>query len=437
MASTADAVAIDKMVRAKFDAYPLDALVSQPTIASCRHMTEQIAEICAAFKTTQWGCRHGNLKLALGIKKCKAVIGDTNMAERNVLDKPSAATTTFVDGDDSNTVEQKKAEHKVLWWDYEPQEAIKAMGIKAIVKAVEEQYVQQLKQDYIGFTRVSIFSVLEHLRLWYTITNEQKIAIKKQFFAPWSETPDVHVKTYRAQLDRRQIECGNLDVTISDNNKVLHFVGEMENSGLFTCKFLDKMEDSGAVDWVTTVKNWSKEFDKIGRGRERAAERKREGYSSAAAVTQQPAPSNNGTVVAILEYAAALESRLNDLQGLVDNQSTLTAGTETVAATIAVATAATSRSELAELKAVNASLVKEQATTQAQLAALMVKMSALTLGPEGSGGGGTVVVPAPKKPRHGRRGRKLAFCLNCKREVYHKLALCMELEENAGLRYPG
>ncbi len=96
--------------------------------------------------------------------------------------------------------------------------------------------------------------------MWYTITNGQKIAIKKRFFAPWSKTPDAYVKTYGAQLDRRQIECGNLDVTISNDNKVIHFVGEMENSGLFTREFLDKMEDAGAVDWDTTVKNWSKEF---------------------------------------------------------------------------------------------------------------------------------------------------------------------------------
>ncbi len=121
-------------------------------------------------------------------------------------------------------------------------------------------------------------------------------AIKKRFFAPWSETPDTRVKTYGMQLDRRQIECGNLNVTISDDDKALHFVGKMENSRLFTREFLDKMKDAGAVDWYVTVKNWSKEFDKIGRGREQSAERERKGYSSAAAVTQKPSLRDDGTV---------------------------------------------------------------------------------------------------------------------------------------------
>ncbi len=122
----------------------------------------------------------------------------------------------------------------------------------------------------------------------------------------------------------------------------------------------------------------------------------------------------------------------------MDDQSALTAGTETVAAATAATKAATSRSEIAELKASNGTLVKAQAATQAQLAALMAKMSALTPGPGGSVGGGTVAVPAPKKSRRGgRQGRKPALCPNCKREVYHKPALCMELEVNAGLRYLG
>ena len=121
----------------------------------------------------------------------------------------------------------------------------------------------------------------------------------------------------------------------------------------------------------------------------------------------------------------------------MDDQYAITTGTETVAAATAATTAATIRSEIAELKAANATLVKAQAATQAQLAVLMAKMSALTPGPGGSVGGGTVAVPAPTKTRRGRPGRNPAFCLNCKREVYHKPALCMDLEENAGLRYPG
>ena len=379
MASTADAVAIDEMVRAKFAAHPLDALVGQPTIASCHHMTEQIAKICAAFKTTQWGGGHGHLKLALVFEKYKAVINKPNFSGANVLPQPYAAATTFKKDDDSNATEKKRADHKTLWREFELQEAINAVGVEAIVKAVDKQYVQQLKQDYIGFTGKIIFAVLKHLRMWYTVTNSQKIAIKRRFHAPWSETLNAHAKTYGAQLDRRQIECSDLDVTISDDGKVLHFVGEMESCGFFTRKFLDKMEDAG-VDWKTTIKNWGKEFDKIGRGRERAAEREREGYSSAAAFTQQPAPREDGTVVAISEYAAALESRLNKLQGLVDDQSAITTGTETVAAATAATMAANSRSKIVELSAANAALMKVQAATQAQLAALMAKTSALTPG---------------------------------------------------------
>ena len=336
MSTTADIVAITEMVRAKFVANPLDRIVGQPSISSVRLLVKQLAKIVPSFKTTQWGGKHGHLKLALGIKKYKLVIIDPDLSEVDFgkIQEPSLASDKFKENDDANAVEKKKAAHKVLWREYESQEAINAVGVEMIVEAVDEQYVAQLEADYIGYTGVTIFGMLEHLRTWYKVTNAQQLAIKERFLAPWSETPDAHVSTYARQLDKRQIECSELKVPVSDADKLLHFIGQMFSSDLFERKFLDDWEDADAVDWKATVEHFSNEFGKIGRARERAAERAGEEYSSAAALTQparrkgastQP---SNAAVSAISEYAAALELRVDELQTLVDDQSVLTTGTE-------------------------------------------------------------------------------------------------------------
>ena len=47
------------------------------------------------------------------------------------------------------------------------------------------------------------------------------------FAASWTENPDTHALTYAAQLDKRQLECVDFNVFISDATKTILFVGQM------------------------------------------------------------------------------------------------------------------------------------------------------------------------------------------------------------------
>ena len=161
------------------------------------------------------------------------------------------------------------------------------------------------------------------------------------------------------QLDRRQDECAELNVTISDGDKILHFIGEMFASELFDRKFLDDWEDEESKTWSETIAHFGEEYGKISRARERAAERAGSDYSSAAVFTQRsgakPVPDTIAAVTeyanAQREYANALELRVDELQTLVDDQSILTSGTELAAA---ATTATTSPSaELLEMRALH------------------------------------------------------------------------------------
>ena len=75
---------------------------------------------------------------------------------------------------------------------------------------------------------------------------------KSHFLAPWSDTPEAHVTTFARQLDRRQVECKDHGVTITNNDKIDHFVAQMYAFGLLEAKFLDNWEGTADKLWGET-----------------------------------------------------------------------------------------------------------------------------------------------------------------------------------------
>ncbi len=65
--------------------------------------------------------------------------------------------------------------------------------------------------------------------------------------------------SYSAQLDKNQIECGNLDIEKSDADKTLHFVEQMYELDLFTIKFMNDWEDAPPTSYALTVTHVSVE----------------------------------------------------------------------------------------------------------------------------------------------------------------------------------
>lgn len=433
MASSTDKAAIRKMVADKYATKPIDRIVGRPTHDTVRIMMEQLEPIAAGFDTSQWGGQHGCLLMVLGGTKYKAVVkkGDVPI---NSLVKP-ANNATFSPSDDDTGREKKRKALATTWKEYYLQQAVNAVGVDTIVAATEKQYTEKLKKPYLGFHGVTIIKILEQLRRWYTISHKERINIKKRFEAPWSETPDAHVTTYGNQLDLWQDECSDLNVVVSNEDKTLLFVQQMYDSELFTRRFMDEWEDAPANTWKATIEHFASEYGKIGREKQREAEREAAGYSSAASLTlTQPQPpttdaSNKAAtkaLAAVSEYAAALEARVDELESIADDGANTTASPVLTMPTMpnlaAAATTVAGNSDLAELKA----MVLVQ---QKQMDSALTEMKKMG---DGGGDGGRRTNRRDKKG-----GKKKHVCKNCKRMVYHDDDKCMELEKNANLRYEG
>ena len=112
-------------------------------------------------------------------------------------------------------------------------------GGEFFVAAVDAQYGEELTEDYVGYKNQTIKKMVTQLRTWYVITTKEKLDIKSNFLAPCSDTPDAHVTTFARQLDRLQVDCKDNGVTITNDDKVDHFVAQMYACGLFEAKFLE------------------------------------------------------------------------------------------------------------------------------------------------------------------------------------------------------
>ena len=80
------------------------------------------------------------------------------------------------------------------------------MAVEDIVAAVDAQYVEELKEDYVSYKNQPINTMIEQLQKYYVITTKYKIAIKAHFLEPWSDMPDACATTFKpstGQVPRR------------------------------------------------------------------------------------------------------------------------------------------------------------------------------------------------------------------------------------------
>ena len=84
---------------------------------------------------------------------------------------------------------QFQADQKIKWQEYTFQEVVNSVAAEAIVAAVDTQYVEELKEEYVGYKYQKIKTIVTQLRTWYVITTKENLAIKSHFLAPWIDTP--------------------------------------------------------------------------------------------------------------------------------------------------------------------------------------------------------------------------------------------------------
>ena len=213
-AITATVTAINKMVRGSMEAVLLNAIVGQPTLKSLQHLVHQLAAFASHFATTEWGGKHGFLPLVLTKTKMRlaARIQDLKCGH---IKWPELLSPRIEDDTKGCELLQVQEDHKVHWQEKIFQEAIDAVAVKAIVAAIDAQYMEQLEEDCVGYKDQNIQTMFEQLQKWYVITTKGNLAIKTHFLETLSNTPGNHITTFSCQLYMHQVKCEDHGVTVT------------------------------------------------------------------------------------------------------------------------------------------------------------------------------------------------------------------------------
>jgi hypothetical protein len=307
-------------------AKPLDTIVGQPTTESMDQMMEQMAQMVAPVKTTAWGGLHGSFALVLDD------VNYTTVTRRAItltarLIQPPLVNPAIEDDTPQHELLCLQADTKDLQKAFDLQEAVTNIGVQCIIDSVEEQYVEDLNEDYFGYANQMIKSLLEHLRTnWCKVMTKEHMDATKAFYHTWVPSSN-HLITFGCQLTKLQKKCCTINVIISDKAKALHFVGQMCKSDYFTEDQMTKyeMRSDAEKEWDPTLNHFSKLFAQCkAYGQDRAANSR---FKSAATMFNVPSDctfatsKNSGNFTAYDIYIKSLEESLALARNYMTNAS--------------------------------------------------------------------------------------------------------------------
>ena len=106
----------------------------------------------------------------------------------------------------------------------------------------------------MGFRNKTPLNILAHLtKTWVRAQNHEKVESTNAFKFLWSDHPNMHIKTYAIELNKRQRAMVKLNVSCDNALKVITYVDNMHKSGIFKERELFKWEnDSNLQGWTET-----------------------------------------------------------------------------------------------------------------------------------------------------------------------------------------
>ena len=134
--------------------------------------------------------------------------------------------------------------------EYELELAVDRDAAAAIVANVDKQSIVTKFIQYIGYTNETAHTMIAELMTHPVVLNAEKREIRAFFVAPCSDSPNMTLKEYDRQLDRRQHAAKKQGVKISDEDKTTHIIGCAEDFRLFKEEWFTKWEATSDRTWT-------------------------------------------------------------------------------------------------------------------------------------------------------------------------------------------
>jgi flagellar hook-associated protein FlgK len=426
--STQNEAAVREAVRAMIAHMPMDKIIGQPTNTTVNQLKQQAAKITAAVKTSKWGGRHGHLALVLNESEYRMVTS-VDTADVDRLDTPPIIPANLANNTTVVNRARINATHNLENQEFWKQEAVDAIMVERIVsEVVDSTYVEELEDDYIGYSSQTIKTIIDHLKTeWCTVTTLEKKQASEAFNLQWDFT--THITKFARELDKQQKLCREIGVPAADETKIQKYVENMYASEMFDDKEMRIWENKPDAEktWPT-AKTYFVELYKSKRKFNEEREARKGGFESANSIgsktrntfpshldnnpplnimTGRMSPNDQATMI---EYTNSLEGALED-----------------------------SKEHAANMQTTHDKLLQKIDDQQQSMMKQTAEFMQMILATNNTNTGGTTPKDATEKTgthdTHTTKPRfEIRMCKHCKKRSYHLDDDCYELEKNKGKR---
>ena len=166
--------AIRKMVQKSILAKPIDKMVGHPSTTSHKNLVNQLAQAAGDIESKEWGGNHGTIALVLEDEPYQTLTGDPNLLTA-WQDMPNAVHPDIDARTSKFELLTLQEDQKLIITEYQQQVAVNNTLKECLIKAVDEQYIEELKKDYIGYANETTKTILAHIKTtWCKVTTHEK-----------------------------------------------------------------------------------------------------------------------------------------------------------------------------------------------------------------------------------------------------------------------
>jgi hypothetical protein len=165
--------------------YPITKIDGQPDEESLSKLKLELAEGLASIPTLNGGGQHGHIGLIIPATEYTAF--SHNGARYEIIANPGPYPA-HVDATDAVLRERQVAEHKGEIKEYEMQLGAASWARKAIISAVDEEWVSEIKNQHVGFNHLMPLDIIAHLEtIGGTLDFMDVTELQSELFKPWDQ----------------------------------------------------------------------------------------------------------------------------------------------------------------------------------------------------------------------------------------------------------
>ena len=165
--------------------YLITTIDGQPDKEALSKLKLELVEGLASIPTLNGGGGHGHIGMILSDVDYTAI--SRNGAPYEIFNNPGPYPEN-VDATDAVNRERQVAEHKGEVKEYEMQLGAMSWARKAIVGAVDECWLSEIKSPHVGFNHLTPFELLTHLEtVGAQLDFIDVTELQAELFAPWDQ----------------------------------------------------------------------------------------------------------------------------------------------------------------------------------------------------------------------------------------------------------